>query len=107
MNLIMMMTNSMMMNSMIVNLTMNKIFIIMNLMIIFNFLFKIISTSPFSPLSHMAKDYFSIQATSVSSEQMFSIAKHTLNPIQNRLDSEKAQESLCLKSWIESEIVLI
>ena len=55
----------------------------------------------------MAKDYFSIQATSVSSEQMFSIAKHTLNPIQNRLDSEKAQESLCLKSWIESEIVLI
>ena len=58
-------------------------------------------------LSHMAKDYFSIQATSVSSEQMFSIAKHTLNPIQNRLDSEKAQESLCLKSWIESEIVLI
>ena len=47
-------------------------------------------------LSHMAKDYFSIQATSVSSEQMFSIAKHTLNPIRNRLDPEKAQASLCL-----------
>ena len=29
----------------------------------------------YSPLSHMVKDYL-IQATSVSSEQMFSIAKH-------------------------------
>jgi hypothetical protein len=58
-------------------------------------------------LSHMAKDYFSIQATSVASEQMFSIAKHTLSPIRNRLDSEKARASLCLKSWIEAEIVSI
>ena len=40
----------------------------------------------------MAKDYFSIQATSVSSEQMFSIAEHTLNPIWNRFDSEKHKQ---------------
>jgi len=58
-------------------------------------------------LSHMARDFFSIQATSVSSESAFSIAKHTLSPVRNRLDPEKARASLCLKSWIEAKIVSI
>ena len=51
--------------------------------------------------------FFSIQATSVSSESAFSIAKHTLSPIHNRLDPEKVQASLCLENWIEAKNVSI
>ena len=53
----------------------------------------------------MAQDYLCIQATSVPSEQVFSIAKHTINPLRNRLDPEKARATLCLKSWYEDGII--
>ena len=55
----------------------------------------------------MAKDYLSIQVTSVPSEQAFSIAKNTITPTRNRLDPEKARASLCLKSWIDSELITL
>ncbi|CAG8643417.1 7359_t:CDS:1, partial [Ambispora leptoticha] len=41
-------------------------------------------------------DYLVIQATSIPSEQIFSVAK--INPERNRLDSEKARATLCLKT---------
>ncbi|CAG8811657.1 10269_t:CDS:2, partial [Cetraspora pellucida] len=53
-------------------------------------------------VAKMAQDYLCIQATSVPSEQVFSVAKHTINPLRNRLDPEKARATLCLKSWYES-----
>ncbi|CAG8473846.1 13407_t:CDS:2 [Cetraspora pellucida] len=40
--------------------------------------------------------------TSVPSEEAFSVAKHTLSPVRNRLDDEKACASLCLKTWYDS-----
>lgn len=59
----------------------------------------------YNTLTLMAKDYLSIQATSVPSEQAFSVAKNTINPVRNRLDPEKARELLCLKSWIDSGLI--
>ena len=49
-------------------------------------------------LSLIAKDYLCIQATSVASEQAFSIAGNTITPTRNKLDSETTRSSLCLKS---------
>ncbi|CAG8484567.1 11203_t:CDS:2, partial [Cetraspora pellucida] len=49
------------------------------------------------------KEYLNLpieEATSVASEQMFSIAKFTISPTRCCLDSEKARASLCLKTWI-------
>ena len=37
-----------------------------------------------------------VQATSVSSEQIFSVAKHTISPTRNRLSTENIRASLCL-----------
>ena len=59
----------------------------------------------YSTLVKMARDYLSIQATSVPSEQAFSIAKNTINPTRNRLDPEKVRAMLCLKSWINSGLI--
>jgi len=58
----------------------------------------------FPILSEMARDYLSIQATSVASEQSFSIASNTLTKIRNRLHSSTARASLCLKSWIMNNL---
>lgn len=44
-------------------------------------------------------DYRAIQATSVASEQIFSIAKHTVSPTHNHINPEVTRTSLCLKSW--------
>ncbi|GBC24198.1 hypothetical protein GLOIN_2v1446931 [Rhizophagus irregularis DAOM 181602=DAOM 197198] len=41
---------------------------------------------------------YNLQAISVSSEQIFSIAKHTISPIRNRLSEEIIRASLCLKT---------
>lgn len=54
------------------------------------------------PLVNMARDYLIAQATSVPSEEAFSVAKHTLSAVRNRLDDEKARASLCLKTWYDS-----
>jgi len=53
----------------------------------------------------MARDYLVVQATSVSSEQIFSVAKHTISPTRNRLSEENIRASLCLKSWYKAGII--
>lgn len=55
-------------------------------------------------LSLIAKDYLSMQATSVAAEQAFSVAGNTITPTRNKLDPETTRASLCLKSWIENEM---
>jgi hypothetical protein len=52
----------------------------------------------------MARDYLTIQATSVPSEQAFSIAGNTISKTRNRLLPETARACLCLKSWIKNKI---
>jgi len=59
----------------------------------------------FPILSQIARDYLCIQATSVASEQAFSVAGQTISPLRNRLDGETARVTLCLKSWIREAIV--
>jgi len=58
----------------------------------------------FPILSQIARDYLCIQATSVASEQAFSVAGLTISPLRNRLDAETARVTLCLKSWIRKAI---
>jgi hypothetical protein len=55
-------------------------------------------------VSDMARDYLTIQATSVPSEQAFSVAGNTISKTRNRLLPETARACLCLKSWITNEI---
>jgi hypothetical protein len=45
-----------------------------------------------------------VQATSVASEQSFSIAGQTITSQRNRLDADTARASLCLRSWIRNEL---
>ncbi|CAG8503621.1 2504_t:CDS:2, partial [Ambispora gerdemannii] len=54
-------------------------------------------------LVHLAQNYLAIPASSVPSELTFSIAKHTVSAVRNRIDGETARTSLCLKSWITNE----
>ncbi|CAG8718176.1 19971_t:CDS:2 [Cetraspora pellucida] len=49
-------------------------------------------------LSKIAMDYLTIQSTSVSSEQAFSVAKHIISFTRNHIDAETAHASLCLKN---------
>ena len=51
-------------------------------------------------LSQMAKDYLTIQATSVPSERTFSISGLTISKTRNRLDPETAQAIICMKNWV-------
>ena len=55
-------------------------------------------------LSQIARDYLCIQATSVASEQAFSVAGQTISPLRNRVDAETARVTLCLKSWFHKAI---
>ncbi|CAG8527646.1 25842_t:CDS:1, partial [Racocetra persica] len=55
-------------------------------------------------LSLIARDYLSIQATSMASEQAFSVAGLTISNKRNRLDDKSARAILCLKSWLQKEI---
>ena len=57
-------------------------------------------------LSLMARDFLSVQATSIASEQAFSIAGQVITSQRNRLDPNSARASLCLRSWIRSKICL-
>ena len=59
----------------------------------------------YTGLAQMAWDYLVVRATSVSSEQMFSVAKHTISPTRNRLSPEKVRASFCLKTWYEANII--
>ena len=58
----------------------------------------------FPVLSCIARDYLSIQATSVACEQAFSVAANTITKTRNRLDPMTARASLCAKSWIANNI---
>ena len=55
-------------------------------------------------LSCIAKDYLSIQATSVSSERAFSVSGLTITKIRNRLDPETARATICMKYWVSGNI---
>lgn len=54
-------------------------------------------------LARLARDFLAIPASTVPSESTFSIAKHTINAVRNRIEGETARASLCLKSWITNE----
>lgn len=54
-------------------------------------------------LSQIAKDYLTIQATSVPSERAFSISGLTISKTRNRLDPETARAIICMKNWISEK----
>ncbi|XP_043475867.1 zinc finger BED domain-containing protein DAYSLEEPER-like [Leptopilina heterotoma] len=54
----------------------------------------------FPNLSRMAKDLFSIQATSVPAERLFSRAGLIIRKHRNRLTNESAKNLICLNSWM-------
>jgi hypothetical protein len=60
----------------------------------------------FPTLAKIAKDYLSIQATSVPSEQLFSLAGHTIRKTRTRLHPETTRACLCLKNWIGNDFGL-
>ena len=61
-------------------------------------------TKEYPILSQIARDFLSIQATSVASEQAFSVAGHTITAERNRLHADTARATLCVKSWISNSI---
>ena len=61
-------------------------------------------TKEYPILSQIAHDFLSIQATSVASEQAFSVVGHTITAERNRLHADTARATLCLKSWISNNI---
>lgn len=61
--------------------------------------------SEYPILSKIACDYLVIQATSVASEQAFSVAGNTITKTRNRLYPETAKACLCLKSWIQNGLL--
>ena len=61
--------------------------------------------SEFPILSEMARDFLTIQATSVASEQAFLVASNTITKTRNRLLPETARACLCMKSWLSNNLV--
>lgn len=49
----------------------------------------------------MAKDFLAIPATSVPSEQVFSIAGQILTKCRSALTENKMNALMCCKSWLE------
>ena len=62
-------------------------------------------TTEFPIICEMARDFLTIQATSVASEQAFSIAGNTITKTRNRLLPETARACLCVKSWISNNLI--
>ncbi|EXX53730.1 hypothetical protein RirG_241240 [Rhizophagus irregularis DAOM 197198w] len=62
-------------------------------------------SSEFPVLCNIARDFLCIQATSVASEQAFSVAGNTITKTRNRLLPETARACLCMKSWINNKLV--
>lgn len=56
-------------------------------------------------LSAMAKDIFSIMATSVPSERCFSKANLIITKLRNRLNYVSSRSLLCLNSWYTNKII--
>ena len=48
----------------------------------------------------MARNYLSIQGTSVPSERAFSIAAHTITKIRSNLATNSVHAVMYLKSWM-------
>ena len=59
----------------------------------------------FPILSSMARDFLTIQATSVASEQAFSVAGNVITKVRNRLLPETARACLCTKSWLDKGLI--
>lgn len=64
-----------------------------------------IHETEYPKLSKMAQDYLSIMSTSVPCEQFFSIAGKQVTQTRNRLHPNTIRACLCLKSWLEQEII--
>jgi hypothetical protein len=60
----------------------------------------------FPTLAKIAKDYLSIQGTSVPSEQLFSLAGHAIRKTRTRLHPETTRACLCLKNWVGNSLGL-
>lgn len=55
-------------------------------------------------LSKMAKDYLSVQASSVPCEQLFSLAGNVVSKKRNKLCESTTRACLCLRSWMIERI---
>ena len=55
-------------------------------------------------LSKMAKDYLSVQASSVPCEQLFSLAGNVVSKKRNKLSESTTRACLCLRSWMIERI---
>jgi len=62
-------------------------------------------SSEFPIISEMARDFLTIQATSVASKQAFSVAGNTITKTRNRLLPETARACLCMKSWLSNDLI--
>ncbi|KAL0221616.1 hypothetical protein RCL1_001470 [Eukaryota sp. TZLM3-RCL] len=58
----------------------------------------------FPVLATLARFYFSIQATSVPSERLFSVAGHILTKVRNSVSDDTLEALLCLNSWFVGDL---
>jgi len=58
-----------------------------------------INETQYPQIAKMARDYLAIPATSVLSEQYFSISKNLITDNRNRLAGKTVRICICLKSW--------
>jgi len=56
-------------------------------------------------LSRMARDYLGIPATSVPSEEIFSLGKNLITDKRNRLAGKTIRVCMYLKSWWTGELI--
>lgn len=59
----------------------------------------------FPNLSRMARDYLAIPATSVPSEQCFSIGKNLITDKRNCLAGKTIRACMCLRSWWSTDLI--
>lgn len=64
-------------------------------------LFWKVNRNQFPKLSALARQILPIQATSVSSERVFSVAGNVDTPMRNRLSEESVEGIVLLRSWMQ------